>query len=391
MRFEFATAGRIIFGAGTIAEVPGLAAGMGRHALVMVGRSPDRSRAMVAALAGRGLETTVWHVPGEPTVELVASCAEMAAGAGCDVVVAIGGGSVLDAGKAVAALLTNRGDVMDYLEVIGRARPLDHAPAPFIAVPTTAGTGAEVTRNAVLGAPNHRVKVSMRSPLMLPRVAVVDPELTVSVPPDVTATTGLDALTQLIEPFVSPRANPVTDALCCEGMVRVASSLRRAWRNGADLEARTDMCVAALFGGMALANAGLGAVHGFAGPLGGMLEAPHGALCAALLPVVLEANCRALTARAQTDSAADRSLERLGEAARILTGNRHATAADGIEWVRELCRELDIPTLREMGLDPADIPQAVERASQASSMKGNPVALSSAELTEILAAALDGA
>jgi alcohol dehydrogenase class IV len=305
-------------------------------------------------------------------------------------VVAIGGGSVLDAGKAVAALMTNPGDVMDYLEIIGRARPLQHEPAPFIAVPTTAGTGAEVTRNAVLGAPDHRAKVSMRSPLMLPRVAVVDPELTVSVPADVTATTGLDALTQLIEPFVSPRANPLTDALCRDGMTRVARALRRAWRDGADLEARTDMCLAALFGGMALANAGLGAVHGLAGPLGGMLGAPHGALCAALLPAVLHGNCRALAARANGDATAAAAMDRYEEVARILTGNRRASAGEAVAWARDLCRELDIPTLREMGLDPAEIPEAVERARQSSSMKGNPVALSPAELTEILAGALDG-
>ena len=335
------------------------------------------------------MEPLVLSVPGEPTVALVADLAEQVRGAACDEVIGIGGGSALDAAKAVAALATNAGDILDYLEVIGRARPLAKAPLPCIALPTTAGTGSEATRNAVLDSPEHGVKASMRSPLMLPRVAIVDPELCAGMPQDVTAATGLDALTQLLEAFVSPKANPMTDPLCRDGIARAARSLRRACADGADMAAREDMALAALFGGIALANAGLGAVHGFAGPLGGMLHAPHGALCACLLPHVMSANARALEARAPEPGGSGAAAARLAEAARILTGDPAATAADGAAWTHALCRDLRVRSLRALGLTQAMIPDAVAKARGASSMKGNPVALTDAELAGILQAAMD--
>ncbi len=264
--------------------------------LVVTGQAVARVGALIKRLQAGGLAVSVFHVEHEPTTDLVQAGARAAREAGCDRVIGIGGGSVLDAGKAIAALLTNPGDLLDYLEVIGRALPLAHAPLPYIAVPTTAGTGTEVTRNAVLLSPAHRVKVSLRSPLMLPRLAVIDPELTYSMPSAVTASTGLDALTQVIEPYVCNRPNPLTDAICREGLTRAARGLRPAFETG-DQAAREDMCVASLCGGLALANARLGGVHGFAGVLGGMFPAPHGAVCARLLPVVMEANLRALQAR----------------------------------------------------------------------------------------------
>lgn len=207
--------------------------------------------------------------------------------------------------------MANGGDPLDYAEVIGHGRPLERRSLPLIAIPTTAGTGAEVTRNAVIGSPEHRVKVSLRSPLMLPEVAIVDPELTRDLPPALTASTGLDALTQLIEPLVSCRTNPLTDALCRSGIQRAARSLRRAVEHGEDLVAREDMSLASLFSGLALANAALGAVHGLTGPLGGMFEASHGALCASLLPAVMEANVRALRHRAGTPRPAALQRDRL--------------------------------------------------------------------------------
>jgi len=304
--------------------------------------------------------------------------------AGCDMVIGIGGGSAIDAGKAIAGLLTNPGDLFEYLEVIGRGRAISEPAAPLIAIPTTAGTGAEVTRNAVIISPQHRVKVSMRSPLMLPRVAIVDPELTYSVPPAITASTGLDALTQVLEPYVSSRANAMIDPLVRDGMARAARSLRRAYEHGDDPDAREDMALVSLFGGLALANAGLGAVHGFAAPLGGMLRAPHGAICARLLPFVMEVNIRALRAR-QPDHYA---LPRYDEIARILTGNPQAQAADGIAWVHALCQALEIPPLSTYGLTRDDIPRVVERGAAASSMKGNPIPLTPEEMTEILTRAL---
>ncbi|NQU43994.1 iron-containing alcohol dehydrogenase, partial [bacterium] len=275
MRFEFATAGRIIFGSGQSRQVPDLAAGLGKAALVVTGRDASRAKDLLDCLSEAGLQPVVFQVPGEPTTDLALEGAELARRQGCDVVIGFGGGSVIDAGKAIAALATNPGDILDYLEVIGCGQPLLMIPAPYIAVPTTAGTGAEVTRNAVLGSPVHRVKVSMRSPHMLPKIAVVDPALTASMSAELTASTGLDALTQLLEVFVCNQPNPLTDAVCREGLGRAARSLRRACERG-DAAAREDMALASLFGGLALANAKLGAVHGFAGPVGGMFPAPHG-------------------------------------------------------------------------------------------------------------------
>lgn len=291
------------------------------------------------------------------------------------------GGSALDAAKAIAALLTNHGELVDYLEVIGAGKPLAHPGAPFIAIPTTAGTGTEVTRNAVLASPEHRVKVSLRSPRMLARLAVVDPELTFDLPRDVTARTGLDALTQLIEPYVCLRANPMTDGFCVEGLRRVARSLRRAFHDGHDIEARGDMSMASLLSGLALANAGLGVVHGFAGPVGGMFPAPHGAICAALLPCGMDVNIRALRSRAPESQ----SLCRYQTVACILTGKPNASALDGVEWAGEICREFGIPALGSYGVGKPDIAVLVEKASQASSMKANPIVLTREELHEVLA------
>ena len=322
-------------------------------------------------------------MPDEPTVELIRAGARRVQDTGCDAIVSLGGGSAIDAGKAIAAIATNGGEPLDFLEIVGRGRTIAIAPLPFIAVPTTAGTGSEVTRNAVLGSAEHGVKASLRSPLMLARVALVDPELTYGLPPAVTAATGLDALTQLIEPFVSARANPLTDAVCAEGIPRVARSLRHAYHDGADQDARRDMALASLFGGLALANAGLGIVHGFAAPLGGCWKAPHGALCAALLPHGMAANVAALRTRAPQHPA----LERYAAIARLLTGRKDASAEDGIEWVQALCAELNVPALRAWGIAEADLAGVVEKAARASSMQANPLPLTDEELLAVVTAA----
>lgn len=378
MRFEFATATRIVFGDGTVATLPDLARTFGVHPFVVTGASRERAAAVVWALSAEP-----FAVAGEPTVDLVREGARRVRDASCDVVISIGGGSVIDAGKAIAALATNGGEPLEFLEVVGKGRAITIPPLPFIAVPTTAGTGSEVTRNAVLGSPEHGVKASLRSPLMLPQVAVVDPELTYGLPPEVTAFTGLDALTQLIEPYVSVRANPLADAICIEGMKRVAGALRRAYHDGADKDARRDMAMGSLFGGLALANAGLGVVHGFAAPLGGRWKAPHGAVCAALLAHGMEANVRALRSRAPQH----RALERYATIARLLTGFSGASMEDGIEWVRALSAELSIPALRVWGIAEADLPGVVEKAAKASSMQANPIPLTAEELMAVVRAA----
>lgn len=378
MLFEFATATRIIFGEGTVATLPELARTFGSHPLVVTGASSERNAPLISALSAE-----TFSVSGEPTVDRVREGARRVHDAGCDVVISVGGGSVIDAGKAIATIATNGGEPLDFLEVVGKGRAIVTPPLPFIAVPTTAGTGSEVTRNAVLGSTEHSVKASLRSPLMLPRVALVDPHLTYGLPPAVTASTGLDALTQLIEPYVSNRANPLVDAICVAGITRVAGALRRAYHDGTDRDARRDMALASLFGGLALTNAGLGVVHGFAAPLGGRWKAPHGALCAALLAHGMAANIAALRARAAQHPA----LERYATIARLLTGRNEAGVESGIDWIRETCTELNVPPLRAWGITEADLPGVVEEAARASSMKANPLPLTHEELLAMITAA----
>ena len=379
MRFEFATATRIIFGQGTAADLPALAGSLGKRALVVTGSSRERAAALVSEC-----EAQTFSVACEPTVEMIRNGARLAREAESDVVISIGGGSVIDAGKAIAAIATNGGEPLDFLELVGNGQAMKAAPLPLIAVPTTAGTGSEVTRNAVLGSPEHGVKASLRSPLMLPRIALVDPELTYGLPPEITAYTGLDALTQLIEPYVSSRGNPLVDAICVEGMRCMGGALRRAFYDGADKAARSDTAMASLFGGLALANAGLGLIHGFASPLGGQYKAPHGALCAAVLPYGMAANVSAMRARAPRYPA----LERYATIARLLTGKREASVEEGIDWVRSLCNELKIPALSAWGVKEADFPGLVENAAKASSMQANPLPLTHGELMAVLSAAL---
>ena len=407
--FDFATATRIIFGAGALREIGPLARQYGSRALVVTGRDPSRAERLLAALrqhgvqavtspvisperrylaaelvAASGLQPAASAVTGEPDLQTVEGGLALARQEGCELVISLGGGSAIDAGKAVAAMLANEGELLDYLEVVGRGKALRWPSVPFIAIPTTAGTGSEVTRNAVLASPRHRVKVSLRGLGMLPKIALVDPELTHALAPALTASTGLDALTQLIEPYVCSRANPMTDALCVEGLRRAAGSLRAAFENGRNAAAREDMAVASLFGGLALANAGLGAVHGFAGPIGGLFPAPHGAVCAALLPHVMEANLRALRER-QAESP---TLRRYDEIARLLTHSATAVAGQGVEWVRRLVADLGIPGLAAYGLSAQHIPDLVDKAAKASSMKANPITLTAEELSGVLRDAL---
>jgi alcohol dehydrogenase class IV len=384
MRFEFASAQRILFGPRTAQEAGHLAADLGRHALVATGRDTRRAAPLLQRLSESGVNATVFSIAGEPDLETIRRGAALARRERCDLVAGFGGGSALDAGKAIAAMMTNEGDLLDYIEIIGRGRALARPSAPFLAIPTTAGTGSEATRNAVLASPEHRVKVSLRSPFLLPSIALVDPELARDLPSALTAATGLDALTQLIEPYTCLRANPITDALCEEGMRRAARSLRAAFVNGADLAAREDMALASLFGGIALANAGLGAAHGLAGPIGGMFPAPHGAVCAALLPHVMRANLRALRLRLPGSPA----LARYQTVAQLLTGNPQAGADDGVDWVRALVSDLQISGLGRYGIKPEHAAGLAAKAAQASSMKANPILLTPAELSALLEQAL---
>ncbi len=383
MLFEFATATRIVFGPGTARRLPELAAPFGRRVLVVTGAGVDRHAGLLGALAAAGLQLTRFRIAGEPTTDEATAGAALARDCEAELVLGLGGGSVLDAGKAIAALARQPAGLMEYLEVIGQGRALDAPPLPFLAVPTTAGTGAEVTRNAVLASPSHRLKASLRHASMLPALALVDPELAIACPPAVTAASGMDALTQCLEAFVSCRAQPLTDALCREGIRRAAGSLERAVADGSDLDARSDLALAALFSGLALANAGLGAVHGFAAPLGGRHRAPHGAVCAALLAPVWQANLAAVRDAGDTPT-----LAKFREAAVLLTGDPAATPEQGTACLSGLTARLRIPGLAAHGLRESDLAEVVRQAAAASSMKGNPVPLGPEVLQAILRRAL---
>ena len=382
-RFEFATAGRIMAGPGRAQELPGVLTSLGSRVLVVTGADPARHGGLLAGLAQ---PAAVFPVAGEPTVELARAAVAAAREHGADVIAAIGGGSVIDTGKAAAMLLANGGDPLDYLEVVGSGRAIARPAAPCVAVPTTAGTGAEVTANAVLAVPSHRVKASLRSPFMIPRVALVDPLLTVSCPPPVTAASGLDALTQCLEPFVSVQATPLTDGLAREGLRHAGRGLRAAYADGSAVGPRADMALCSLLGGMALANAKLGAVHGLAGVVGGTADVPHGMACAALLVPVIEANVRALRSGRAHESGppAAHVLDRYTEAARLLTGHSAASIEDGLAWIRETLTLLHVPGLAAFGLAPQQADDIAAQALVSSSMKGNPVPLTQADLAAIL-------
>ncbi|MDZ7345795.1 MAG: iron-containing alcohol dehydrogenase [candidate division KSB1 bacterium] len=384
IQFEFLTAGRILFGVGSKERLPQLAAAYGRRALVIHGVGIAEAAPILEQLKIHRIEYGLYAVHGEPTVSMIKTALQRARTFNPDLLIGLGGGSAIDAAKAIAALYTNPGAPLDYLEVIGKGRPLEQKPLPLIAVPTTAGTGSEATKNAVLRSEEHGVKVSLRHDWLLPVAAVVDPALTLTLPATVTAYTGMDALTQLIEPMVSLRANPFIDAICRAGLNGAMDALRRAVADGADFEAREKMSFAALCGGIALANAGLGAVHGLAGVIGGLFDAPHGAVCARLLPLVMEANLHALKERAPDSPA----LAKYREIAVLLTSNPNAAAEDGCTAVNKLCGDLDIPKLSTFGMQIEQIPSVVAQAQKASSMKTNPIVLTEQELADILIRAL---
>lgn len=380
LAFSFATASQVIFGNRSVEQVPGLLAGMGKKVLLVTGKNTERAAELTAKFLSE-TSVIVFQVKAEPTIEVIDRGVELARENACDVVLGFGGGSVIDSAKAIAALVPNRGELMDYLEVIGHGKPLLAKPLPCIAIPTTAGTGAEVTKNSVIKSTEHHVKVSLRSDLMYPDVAVVDPLLTRSMPPALTASTGMDALTHLLETFVSGQANPFVDLLCREGLERVSRSLLKACKKGDDQTAREDMAMASMLGGMALANVKLGAVHGFAGPMGGMFTIAHGEVCACLMPAVIEMNLEAMKEKKL-------DIAKFDELARILTGRAMAKADDAAVWVENLVAELNIPLLGSLGVNENHFAELVRKAKKASSMKGNPVTLTDDQLTWILAKSL---
>lgn len=386
--FEFATAGRIVFGSGTVSRLPEIASSLGRIVLLVTGGNPSRYAGITDALTSAGCTCETLSVPSEPTVEDMERHLTNLRGAGIQLVVAIGGGSVIDAGKALAILLANPGPIVDYLEVIGANRPFENLSMPCIAIPTTAGTGSEVTRNAVLRSLEHGVKVSLRHPSILPRVAIVDPELTLTMPMKVTASTGFDALTHLIEPFVCNQTNPIVDALCREGITKLTHWIKYACENPNFITARENMALCGTLGGLALTNARLGAVHGLAGAIGGLYNAPHGMVCAALLPKVFYSNASILRIEGKTKPAQRKLLDRFTEISRLLTGNKTHGFEAGSAYLEDLRGKLYIPDLSHWGVTEDDLPALAQKAMQSGSMKGNPVPLPEPILVSILHSAL---
>jgi alcohol dehydrogenase class IV len=367
MQFEFSTASRIVFGRGKLSEIKNILKHMGSRVLLITGKSSNRTDILTSLLDKNHIPYARFSIKREPNIADINEGISHVRQIGCEFVVAIGGGSVIDAGKAIACLSRNEGNVIDYLEVIGRGKQIPQAGLGMAAIPTTAGTGSEVTRNSVIGAPEKKVK-----------------DLSVSMPAEITAYSGMDALTQLIEPFVSNHANPLTDALCLQGIKYAAESLVNVYKDGEDVISREKMSLASLFSGFALANAKLGAVHGFAGVIGGMFSAPHGAVCARLLAPVLEVNINSLSAKKGESP----YLKRFDKIAQILTGKKDSYAQDMIGFVRRLSEQLEIPPLAEHGISEEDFPEIIVKAAGSSSMKGNPVDLNPDELYSIMEMAL---
>lgn len=380
---DFVTASRVIFGKGCLKDGINAISQLGKRPMVVYAAGGAPVETITAPLYEMGLTLTKHAVDHEPSVDLIQKMVKSARENDCDSVIAFGGGSVMDAGKATSAMLTNSGDLLEYLEVIGQNKPLTLPAAPCVTIPTTAGTGAEVTRNAVLAVPEKKVKVSLRSNYLLPKLAIVDPELTLTLPAHITAYTGMDALTQVIEPYVSIKHNPLVDVLCLDGIARSVRSLFKAFLNSSDCEARYDLSLASLYGGLALTNAGLGAVHGFAGPMGGMYDIPHGAVCGILLPYVFRMNVNAIVIRHPESE----FISRFKMVASSLTGDTDASPEEGAEWLVQLVEKLRIPRLADYGIIRDDFPLIVEKARVASSMKANPIELSNQELIQILEAA----
>jgi alcohol dehydrogenase class IV len=380
MDFNFSTANKIIFGDGAIQSLPDIVQGLGKNVLFIRGKEKPDPSILFSILKKANLNYANYSVYQEPDADTINSAVDLGREEKCDFVIGFGGGSVLDTGKAVAALLNNKGQLLDYLEVVGKGLPLKNPSKPFIAIPTTAGTGSEVTRNAVISVKEKNVKVSMRNAYLLPEVALVDPQFTYKIPKNITATTGMDAFTQVLEPYVSKNNNPMVDIFCQEGIRTASSYILRAYENGNDIEARIKMSWVSLLGGLSLANAKLGAVHGFAGPIGGMFSVPHGSVCASLLPSVFSINAQIVSDRKNNSQL----ISRFSDIARWVSGNEKANIAEGVEALRAIAEKLNIPKLSDFGIKKSDFREIIKKSKNSSSMKGNPIQLTDAEMEKIL-------
>lgn len=388
--FSLSRLPHIEFGSGTLAKLPGIARGYGAHALLVTGAGSLKASpfwpAVTTALKAQGVSWLHLAIPGEPSPQMVDEAVRALRSEPVDVVVGIGGGSALDAAKAIAGLLKPGNSVMDHLEGVGPELPYGGPATPFIAVPTTAGTGSEATKNAVLSVQGtNGFKKSFRDEKLVAEIALVDPDLLATCPPAVIAANGMDALTQLLESYVSSRAAPLTDSLAWGGMKAARDGLLALYVDAGDAAARERMAYAALVSGITLAQAGLGSVHGLAAPLGAFFPIPHGVACGTLVATATRINIEALRAREPGHPA----LEKYAQVGRLLSkqgkldrDSAHTVLIDTLDaWTREL----KLPTLAHYGVTPADAPRIVAN-SRGSSMKTNPVQLADSEIAAILAA-----
>jgi alcohol dehydrogenase len=383
---------RIEFGRGMLARLPTVVQGHGQRALLVTGAGSLKASPFWApvtdGLQRQGLSWLHLAVPGEPSPDMVDAAVHALRGENIEVVVGIGGGSALDAAKAIAGLLKPGNSVMDHLEGVGPELPYAGPATPFIAVPTTAGTGSEATKNAVLGVQGRGgFKKSFRDEKLVAEVALVDPDLLATCPPAVIAANGMDAFTQLLESYVSSRASPLTDSLAWGGMKAARDGLLAFHADAADATARARMAYAALASGITLAQAGLGSVHGLAAPLGAFFRIPHGTACGTLVATATQTNIEVLRTRHPGHAA----LEKYAQAGRMLSRrpelDRDAAHAALIETLQGWTRALRLPGLGHFGVTAADIPRIVAN-SRGSSMKTNPIPLDDHDIAGIVAARL---
>ncbi|AYV20069.1 iron-containing alcohol dehydrogenase [Vibrio mediterranei] len=376
--FQFMTSSRIIFGEGALQSSLSIINQFGYSVLLVTGQERQRADPVIHYLHSQNMRYQHVAIRGEPNITMVEETAIMGRRFKPDMVVAIGGGSVLDMGKALAAIIPNQGDVYDYVEVVGRNVPLKTKPIPMIAIPTTASTGAEVTKNAVLKSGQDKVKVSLRDPDMLPDVAIVDPVLTYGTDAYTSGRGAMDAFTHLMEAYVCGEPNPLTDMVCEEGLRRLSYSIISGCKQD-NPKSRADLSFAAMLGGMAITNAKLGAAHGLASALGGKITAPHSVITARLAPHVMTENIKAAKRAGRSDV-----LNRYRNMAQILTGRTNASIEDSVLWVNMILERLELPLLSEFGVCNTSFEQVAADAMKSVAIKGNPIPLTEDRLIFIL-------
>lgn len=381
MNFKMSSTPQIVFGVNKIKLLPQIVAEFGHKALVVTGKSSFLKTFIAIDLFQDldylKIETKIVHVSEEPTPELIDNTVQQFRKWKPDVVLAVGGGSVIDAGKAISAMLNEEGSIKLYLEGIGTKLPSGKK-TPLIAIPTTAGTGSEATKNAVITQPGVLgFKKSLRHDNYIPNIALVDPQLTAGCPSAITAASGMDAFTQLMESYLSTNANPMTDALALDGIKRIIQSIEKAYTNGSDLAARTDMSYAALISGITLANAGLGLVHGYAQPLGSLFKIPHGVVCGTLMAATNRLTVQRLREKEQSEA-----LDKYYTIAQFITTNTNKTEAidELLNFLDRLTHKFKLPLLSDFGVTPTDFDTIISKTG----LKYHPIDLDDSDLALIL-------